>query len=463
MYLSERQQHLFAGITLLILWSFAPPAQAAKTLTLEESMEIAKQTNLTSQTVRERVKSAESQVRAARAGLLPNVSISSSYTYTPNLAKSVLQAGGGFGPPGIGNNMQFQDVEDSVDSSDVIELEFGAHRNFRGEAALRQPIFAWGRYYYNYQSAKINLEGVRKELEATHNQLALDVSEAFYGILLAVEFEKVSQQTVDLVEKQLQFAQNLFDSGAATKFDVLRAEVQLANTKSQLIRTQNRARTARNAYKNILNIDLAEDVNIKGNFDAPDVELNLESLIQTAKTQRPEVHQLGFNEQANQKRVAVAKAGNRPDLAFFVNYQVDDNERLREMNRIWNLGFALNFPIFDGFATRAAVQQSETALRQAQLGKHQLIDAIEFEVRSAYLNLVEAKALIEVQRNTVEQARESLRIANLRYENGIITSVEFTDAQLALTQAEVNRLQSLHDYVVGLKKLEKVIGRKLDG
>ncbi len=454
MYFSKRLERFVIGIALLVMWSSASRVQAAKTVTLEESIEIAKQTNLSSKTVQQRVIFAETQVRAIRAGLLPNVSISSSYTYTPDLAKSVLQAGGGFGSLGAGNN---------VDSSDVIELEFGAHRNFHGEAALRQPIFAWGRHYYNYQSAKLNLEGVRKELEAAHNQLALDVSEAFYAVLLAVEFVKVSLQKVDLVEKQLQIARYLLNSGVATKFDILRAEVQLANAKSQLIRTQNRARTARNAYKNILDIDLAEEVNIKGSFDAADLEFNLESLIQTAKTRRPEIHQIGFNEQANQKRVAVAKTGNRPDLAFFVNYQVDDNERLRKMNRIWNLGFALNFPIFDGFATQAAVQQSETTLRQTQLGKHQMMDAIEFEVRSAYLNLVEAKALIEVQRNTVEQARESLRIANLRYENGIITSVEFTDAQLALTQAEVNRLQSLHDYVVGLKKLEKAIGRKLDG
>ena len=462
MYFSKHLQCLFVGIALVITWSSTSQVQAVKALTLEESIEIAKQSNLSSQTVQERIKSAEAQVRAARAGLLPSVSISSSYTYTPNLATSVLQTGGGFGSPGAGNFLPSQGSEDNVDSSDVIELEFGAHQNFRGEAALRQPVFAWGRYYYNYQRAKFNLDGVRKALEATHNQLELDVSEAFYSVLLALEFVKVSQQTVDLVEKQLQIARNLFDSGAATKFDVLRAEVQLANAKSQLIRTQNSVKNAKNAYKNILNINLTEDVNVKGSFDAPDVELELESLIHTAITQRPEIHQFGFNEHANQKRVAVAKTGSRPDVAFFANYQVDDNERLREMNRIWNLGVSLNIPIFDGLATRAAVQQSETALRQTQLGKHQLIDAVEFEVRSAYLNLVEAKALIDVQKNTVKQARESLRIANLRYENGIITSVEFTDAQLSLTQAEVNRLQSLYDYVVGLKKLEKAIGGKLN-
>ena len=90
-----------------------------------------------------------------------------------------------------------------------------------------------------------------------------------------------------------------------------------------------------------------------------------------------------------------------------------------------------------------------------------MTDAIELEVRSAYLNLLEAKTLIDVQRETVEQAQESMRIANLRYENGMITSVELTDAQLALSQAEVNRLQSLHDYAVGLARLEKAIGQKI--
>ena len=98
MYFSKRLLCLFIGIVLLIVLSTASQAQAVKSFTLEESIAIAKQTNLANQAVQERVKSAEAQVRAARAGLLPIVSINSSYTYTPNLAKSVLQTGGGIWP-----------------------------------------------------------------------------------------------------------------------------------------------------------------------------------------------------------------------------------------------------------------------------------------------------------------------------------------------------------------------------
>jgi outer membrane protein TolC len=455
------QQHFFIGIfLLLLLWTCTVSAQEPKTLTLEDSIQIARQTNLSIQTTQERVKSAEAQVRSVHAGLLPNVSLNSSYRYAKDLPKSVLEASGGFGPPGVGGEMPAS-TDTGGDDENIIELEFGAHHNFQAEIILNQPIFAWGRYYKSYQSAQLSLEAARKELDAAYNQLILDVSEAFYRVLLSFEFVKVSEQTVELVEKQLKIAQNLFEAGASTNFDILRAEVLLANARSNLIRAKNGARVAIDVYKNVLNIDLGESVEVEGSLERPILEFDLEPLIQQGLEKRPELHQFQFNEGAAKKQVDVAKTRNRPALSFFTNYQFDHNERLVEMNRIWNLGFSLNFPIFDGLATRAAVKQAESGLRQTQLGKQQMTDAIELEVRSAYLNLLEAKTLIDVQRETVAQAQESVRIANLRYENGMITSVELTDAQLALSQAEANRLQSLHDYAVGLARLEKAIGQKI--
>ena len=455
------QRHFSIGtIILLLLWSCALLAEEPKTLTLEASLQIARQTNLSIQTTQERVKSAEAQVRAARAGLLPNVVLNSSYRYAKDLPKSVLEASGAFGPPGAGPEMAPLSGAGAGDEA-VIELEFGAHHNFQADVSLNQPIFAWGRYYNNYQSAKLSLEAAQKELDVAHNQLVLDVSESFYRALLSHEFVKVSEQTVELVDKQLKIAQTLFEAGASTNFDILRAEVLLANAKSNLIRAKNGARVAMNVYKNILNIDLSNSVGAEGSLEQPVRDFDLASLIQLAMEKRPELHQLQFSEGAAQKQVDVAKTRSRPALSFFTNYQFDHNERLQEMNRIWNLGFALNVPIFDGLATRAAVRQAEVGLKQTQLGKQQMTDAIELEVRSAYLNLLEAKTLIDVQRETVEQAQESVRIANLRYENGMITSVELTDAQLALSQAEVNRLQSLHDYAVGIARLEKAIGQKI--
>ena len=454
-----------AGTLLLLLINFSATAQQPRVLTLTESIRIAKRNNLTVQAAEQNLKTAEAQVRAARAGLLPRITANGNYTYFKDIQKSVIQAEGGFGFPIPGDEMNETPSPSTDNEADLIELEFGAHHNVQGTLNLTQPVFAWGRYYYGYQAAKLNYQALQSDVDAAYNQLRLDVSEAFYGALIAQEFVRVAEQSVSLVEKQLGIAEVSLKAGAATDFDVLRANVQLANAKSQLVLAQNAAITAQNAYKTTLNVPLAEDVSVKGTLKISEKDqmptLALDALIAQALKNRPEMHRTQFSEHAARKQVDVAKTRSLPDLALFSNYQISQNERLTEMNRIWSVGFQINIPIFDGFATRAAVQQSESALKQVQLGGTQVKVGVEFEVRNAYLNLRGAQTRIEVQREAVTQARESVRIANLQFQNGIITTVALTDTQLALAQAEVNRLQAYHDYVVGLARLEKAVGQTL--
>ena len=453
------------GTFLFLLINLSVVAQEPQVLTLEESIEIAKQSNLTLQAAEQNLKAAEAQVRAARAGLLPRITASGNYTYFKDIQKSVIQAEGGFGFPMPGEEMNGMSPPSADNESDLIELEFGAHHNAQGTINLTQPIFAWGRYYYGYQAADLNYQAIQRDVDAAYNQLRLDVSEAFYGTLVVQEFVRVAQQSVSLVEEQLAIAEMSLEAGAATSFDVLRAKVQLANAKSQLIRAQNGVQTAKNVYKTVLNIPLSENISVKGTLEVPENHkipaLKLDALVQQALDNRPEVHRTQFTEHAARKQIDIAKTRSRPDLGFFTNYQISQNERLTEMNRIWSLGLQINIPIFDGFATRAAVQQSESTLKQVQLGGTQVKVGVEFEVRAAYLNLRGAKTIIEVQREAVAQARESVRIANLQFQNGVITTVALTDTQLALAQAEVNRLQAYHDYLVGLARLEKAIGQTL--
>ena len=456
---------IWVGTFLFLLINCPLVAQEPQVLTLEESIEIAKQSNLELQAAEQNLKAAEAQVRVARGGLLPRITANGNYTYFKDIQRSVIQAEGGFELPVPGEEMEGMAPPSADNEATSIELQFGAHHNVQGTVNLRQPIFAWGRYYYGYQAAKLNYQAVQRDVEAASNQLRLDVSEAFYGALVAQEFVRVAQQSVSLVEEQLAIAEASLEAGAATNFDVLRAKVQLANAKSQLIRSQNGVQTAKNAYKTVLNIPLSENISVKGTLEIPEdfkiPALNLDALIQQALEKRPEVHRTQFTEHAARKQVEIAKTQSRPDLGFFTNYQISQNERLTEMNRIWSLGVQINIPIFDGFATRAAVQQSESALNQVQLGGTQVKVGVEFEVRAAYLNLRGAETIIEVQREAVTQARESVRIANLQFQNGIITTVALTDTQLALAQAEVNRLQAYHDYIVGFARLEKAIGQTL--
>ena len=446
---------------MLLLITLSVSAEEHKLLNLEQSLQIAKQSNLTIQAAEQKLKSDEAQISVARSALMPRISANGNYTYFKDVQKSVIQAEGGFGFPIPGEEMDDMSTPSVDNESELIELEFGAHHNIQGTVSLSQPVFAWGRYYYNYQAAKLGYEAAQKELTAAYEKLRLNVYEAFYRVLITQEFVKVAEQSVELVEKQLGIAQTSLDAGAATNFDVLRAKVQLANAKSQVIRAKNGVKIAKNAYKTLLNLPLVDDISVEGSFEIPEVKIKLDELIKQALEKRPEITRSQLNEQAGQKQLSVAKTRNLPDFAFFSNYQISHSERLIEMNRIWSLGLQINIPIFDGFASRAAVKQSESVLKQLQIGTEQVMSVVETEVRNAYLALLEAKTLIDVQRETVAQAQESVRIATIRFENGMITTVELTDTQLALIQSKVNRLQAQHDYVIGLARLEKAIGQKI--
>ncbi len=452
----------WVGTILLLLLTLSASAEEAKVFSLEDSLQIAKQNNLTIQVVEQNLQSAEAQISTARAIMLPRLSANGNYTYFKDVQKSVIQAEGGFGFPIPGENMDEMSTPSVDNETELIELEFGAHHNVQGTVNLTQPVFAWGRYYYGYQAAQLQHEASQKELNAAYEKLRMDVIEAFYRVLIAQEFVTVAEQSVELVKKQLGIAETSFDAGVTTNFDVLRAKVQLANAESQLIRAKNGVKTAQNAYKTLLNLPLSGEISVEGSFEITEVQVQLDELIKLALETRSEINRSQLNEQAGQKQLSIAKTRSLPDLAFFSNYQISHNERLTQMNRIWSLGLQINIPIFDGFASRAGIKQSESVLKQLQLGTKQVMSTVEFEVRNTYLALLEAKTLIDVQRETVAQAEESVRIANLQFENGMITTVGLTDTQLALMQAKVNRLQAQHDYVVGLARLEKAIGQKIE-
>jgi outer membrane protein TolC len=400
--------------------------------------------------------------------MLPNLSGSGSYTYFIE-------------PPVVLDEKTMADMQKALSSifptgmamptstggtqQGPTSIEADKH-NYNASATLQQPLFTWGKLINNYKQTKLNLQAAEQGLESAKQKLELDVTNAFYGVVLTQEFVKVSEKAVEQVEKHVKTANDLFEAGVATNFDVLRASVQLANVRSQLIKAQNGLRLAKEGFKITLGLPLEAEVNVDGQLGYQEQKVDLDELLKLAKENRPDLKQLELQAEAGEKIVSIAKAGNKPNLVFLSNYDATFSTNYeegvdRDWKKSWNLTFALNIPIFDGLATRARVKQAKSGLNQIQLGKAQLEDGIQLEVKSAYLALQESQSLLDAQKETVQQAEESLRIANLQHENGMITSVQLTDAELALTQAQVNRLQALYDYTIAIAKIEKAIGSKL--
>lgn len=442
-------------------WDTASAQAPVQTFTLTEGIDYALRNNREFQVAQKDVELAAEKAKEARAALFPQLTLDTGYTFDGDLPTTVLS--GDFsalldGPPPQGGSAG---QTENAPPSEPLELQFGAAHNFRGQAQVRYPLFTWGQLGNLYRQAVLGQHAAEKALEAARLDTELQVRQAFHGMLLADAFVEVIEHALAQVEKRYELAEKQKATGITTRLEVIRANVQVVNTRSELIQARNQQKLAQEHFKLTLGIPLDRGISIDGELHAEHKQVDLEKAITTALARRPEIQQLNIQEQIGEKQVKVAKAGNKPMFSTFGNYTFNDSER-QSLDTSWSAGVAIQIPIFDGFATRARVNQARLHLDQVRTNKDQLSDSIKLQVKSAVFDLEAAQKLIEAQEGIIEQAAEGLRIANIQHEAGLIIGVELTDVELSHTQAQVNRLQATHDYIIAVARLERAIGIRLE-
>ena len=439
----------------------AAAQEPIQTFTLTQSISYALSNSREFQVAQKDVELANEKVKEARAVFLPHLMLDTGYTYSGGLPKIVLD--GNF-LESFGDLLPENDLVDeraNGNNTESIEFELGVRHQLQGRAQVTYPLFTWGQLGNIYRQAVLGKQVAERALEAVQLDIELKVRQAFHGLLLVDAFVDVAEQSLVQVETRYTLAQEQKAAGITTRLEVIRANVQVVNAHAQLIQAQNQRKLAEENFKLTLGLPLDDPVSIDGSLRVELKSVNVDQAIATALERRPEIQQIEIQEQIGEKQIKVAKAGNKPMLSTFGNYIFNESER-QSFDTSWNVGVVIQVPIFDGFATRAQVNQARVSLDQIRTNKDQLLDSIKLGVKSAVFDLEAAQKLIEAQEGIVEQAAEGLRIANVQHEAGLITGVELTDVELSHTQAQVNRLQAIHDYIVAVVRLERAIGTRLE-
>jgi outer membrane protein TolC len=266
---------------------------------------------------------------------------------------------------------------------------------------------------------------------------------------------------VTLAEKHLKNVRSLYEVGMASKFDLLRSEVQLANLKPQLIRAKNGLNSAELGLKTLLGLDLNRPVEVRGELSYQAFEANLDANVAQALANRPELNQLRYQRQMAAEVLKMARAAYLPTVAIggAYNYWANQfNFGRNNWESFYQVNLVLSVPIFNGFANSAKVGETKAMLKQLDYSQKGLSEMVKFEVQEAILNLQQAKESLLSQEKNVEQAQEAVRIAELNYSEGLATNLDVSSALVALSQARTNYSQALYDYALALAQLEKAIG-----
>jgi len=357
----------------------------------------------------------------------------------------------------------------------AIEGFFGStqpNENWNAGIQLVQSIYEGGKLVAASRAADPTKQQALAQYQTSVADTLLAVRLAYYDTLLAAQQITVHEASVVLLQKELEDQQHRLDAGTVPKFNVLRAEVAVANERPNLIRARNQYRIAKNNLANLLGYNLPRDIweniplNLTDTLEAAPYEVNLPDAIQQALARRTELTALRKQVELQQLNLVNARSGYKPTVQLFAGYnwynaQFTPPVELDHDIHGWNAGAQMKWNIFDGLLTHGKVIQADAQFARAKTDLADQSRQIELAVRTAYSDFIEAKEVLESQAKVQEQADEALREAKARTDAGTGTQLDVLDAETSLTQARTTQIQALHDYTAARAKLERAIGADL--
>ena len=325
-------------------------------------------------------------------------------------------------------------------------------------------LYNFGKREGAVQSERETLEATRFNSTATTNDVILSVKQAYYTYLAAEALVRVREEAVKTRELLVNQARGFFEVGVRPKIDVARAEANLYSEQANLITTQNAAQIGLANLKNAIGVDELPGRPVLPTEKIPIIgtTFTLNEARRIAYVTRPELKSFEAQRKAQDQNIAVARRNYLPDIVFGADTGRggSGNTSRFSWGGFWDVGVSVNFSIFDGLRTSYRVQQAMENYSLILAQEEQTKQAIALEVETSYLRVNEAQGRIKANDAALAAAKENLDLANGRYQVGVGTIIESTDAQTTYTDAQTRYIGSVYDYKVAEAQLVRAIGER---
>ena len=409
-------------------------------ITLQQAFELARRNNRQLQVAELTLRRSTAFLREQQAALFPTLTTSQGIQrdQSAGIQQGVAQAAAR-GEPSTG-----QDI---------------ATTGYNGNFTLSYNLFTSGARRARIRAAEGQLRFDQLDVERQFEDLRLNVSNDYYNLQGSDQQVRISQEAVRNAQASLRDAQALEQAGVGTRFDVLRAQVQLANRTQDLTnalsqqRINRRQLATRLSLTQSLDISAADPVQIAGLWNLP-----LEDSIVVALKNRAELEQqlTQRNISEQNRRAALANLG--PQFSLSASYNLLDSfEDGVSVSDGVAVGGSVSVNLFDGGASRARAAQEEANIAIAETNFAEQRNQVRFAVEQGYSELQSNFANIQTATVALEQARESLRLARLRFQAGVGTQTDVINSENDLTIAEGNRVTAILDYNRALATLQRSI------
>ncbi|WP_071517779.1 TolC family protein [Geitlerinema sp. PCC 9228] len=409
--------------------------QEVRELTLQQARRLALRNNRDLQQARLQLEQSKFRLREALAAWLPNLDLNTSISRQDSAATELQNevTSGAF---------QQQDITTSTWNA-AIQLSY--------------DVYTGGRRTGQIRASRKQLRRQELEVERQVEDILLEVTNAYYDVQQAEENVRIAEQAVKNARQSLRDAEALEEAGLGTRFEVLQSEVNLSNEVQNLTQARSDLRSSQRELSRLLSVPQSvtvtavDDVDIAGLWN-----YSLEKSIVLALKNRAELEQQLLQREISEAQRQVALSNVRPQVSISADYNLldefDDGTGIADGNTVQA---TIQWRLYDGGAAVARARQEEKNREIAENRFANLRQQIRTQVEQAFFDLQANLQNIETARKGVEQAREALRLARLRFQAGVGTNTDVLDAETELTRSEGNLVRAILGYNRALAQLQR--------
>jgi outer membrane protein TolC len=404
--------------------------KAANILTLDEAVRIALDTHPNIKAANERIGAQQAVVGQQMSAYYPIISFN-------NVYRTSIQAG----TTGTAAN---------------------AFDFFSSLANVNMTLYNFGKREGAVQAARDTLDATGFNYKTTVDSVVLGVKQGYYGYLQARAIVQVRDETVKSRDLLVRQARAFYEVGTRARIDVARAESNLYTAQADLIAAQNAVQVAWVTFKNALGLRELAERPLAEEAIITTIPYTLDEAREIAYNSRPELKSFEAQRRAQDQTIAVARRGHLPDIIFDANYgrrNTSAEGNTFPLQPSWQAQLSLNVPIFDGFRTTNRVEETLRNYYVIKYQEEQQRQQVALDVEQAYLRLVELQERIKANEAAAKAAKENLDLATGRYQVGVGSIIEVTDAQTLYTDAQTTYIRALYDYKIADAQLIRAIGQ----
>jgi outer membrane protein TolC len=323
-------------------------------------------------------------------------------------------------------------------------------------------LYNFGKREGAVQAARETLNAIDYNYKTTVDSVILGVKQAYYVYLGAKAIVKVREEQVQSRDVLVRQARAFYEVGTRARIDVVRAESNLYTAQADLIATQNAVKVAWVTLKNAMGLRELPERPLVEEAIMTTIPYSLDEAREIAYVTRPELKSFEARRKAQDQNIATARRGHLPDITFDGSYgrrNTSGGGDTFPLRVSWQAQLSLNIPIFDGFRTTNRVEETLRNYYVIKSEEEQQRQQVALDVEQSYLRMVELQERIKANEAAAKAAKENLDLANGRYQVGVGSIIEVTDAQTLYTDAQTTYVRALYDYKIADAQFVRAIGK----